>query len=152
MPNNRCADAVLEVSVTVNCVGVIESRAYGLATTSPRWPLHHLAVRQALTRTARSSVPARPAHSVAGRGSTENRQNGGPLRTRETACEGCRRALEAHREVAPPSRVDPGIAEAVERQTAARGAVLAHPGRPFPGLPGLLGGGGYGRAGELPAA
>ncbi|MDX3523728.1 DciA family protein [Streptomyces scabiei] len=43
----------------------------------------------------------------------------GPAKTRETACEGYRRALQAHREVAPPSRVDPGIAEAVERQTAA---------------------------------
>ncbi|GGU15275.1 hypothetical protein [Streptomyces lateritius] len=43
----------------------------------------------------------------------------GPARTRETACEGYRRALAAHQEVAPPRRVDPGIAEAVERQTAA---------------------------------
>ncbi|MFE7675803.1 DUF721 domain-containing protein [Streptomyces albidoflavus] len=43
----------------------------------------------------------------------------GPVRTRETACEGYRRALAAHQEVAPPRRVDPGIAAAVERQTAA---------------------------------
>ncbi|WP_332836391.1 hypothetical protein [Streptomyces odonnellii] len=43
----------------------------------------------------------------------------GPARTRETACEGYRRAIAAHREAAPPRRVDPGIAEAVERQTAA---------------------------------
>ncbi|MEW2373421.1 DciA family protein [Streptomyces sp. NPDC006656] len=43
----------------------------------------------------------------------------GPVRTRETACEGYRRALAAHQKVAPPRRVDPGIAEAVERQTAA---------------------------------
>ncbi|MFJ6000325.1 DciA family protein [Streptomyces sp. NPDC092370] len=43
----------------------------------------------------------------------------GPAKTRETASEGYRRALEAHREVAPPSRIDPGIAEAVERQTRA---------------------------------
>ncbi|MFF2927185.1 DUF721 domain-containing protein [Streptomyces celluloflavus] len=42
-----------------------------------------------------------------------------PARTRETACEGYRRALAAHQEVAPPRRVDPAIAEAVERQTAA---------------------------------
>ncbi|MFG3042817.1 DUF721 domain-containing protein [Streptomyces sp. NPDC048330] len=33
--------------------------------------------------------------------------------------DGYRRAIEAHRQAAPPSRVDPGIAEAVERQTAA---------------------------------
>ncbi|MEV7980859.1 DciA family protein [Streptomyces sp. NPDC086519] len=31
----------------------------------------------------------------------------GPVRTRETACEGYRRALAAHQEVAVPSRVDP---------------------------------------------
>ncbi|WP_322986586.1 hypothetical protein [Streptomyces sp. S584] len=43
----------------------------------------------------------------------------GPVRTRETACEGYRRALAAHQEVAPPRRVDPSIAAAVERQTAA---------------------------------
>ncbi|MFJ1673134.1 hypothetical protein ACIOK4_43640 [Streptomyces bottropensis] len=43
----------------------------------------------------------------------------GPLRTRETASDGYRRALAAHQEAAPPSRVDPHIAEAVERQTAA---------------------------------
>ncbi|MEW2116984.1 transposase family protein [Streptomyces sp. NPDC005474] len=40
-------------------------------------------------------------------------------RPRETACDGYRRALAAHREAAPPSRVDPGIAEAVERQNRA---------------------------------
>ncbi|MGW6795036.1 DciA family protein [Streptomyces chartreusis] len=43
----------------------------------------------------------------------------GPPRTRETASDGYRRALAAHQEAAPPSRVDPTIAEAVERQTAA---------------------------------
>ncbi len=43
----------------------------------------------------------------------------GPLRTWETASEGYRRALAAHQEAAPPRRVDPGIAEAVERQTKA---------------------------------
>ncbi|MEU2730581.1 DciA family protein [Streptomyces griseoviridis] len=43
----------------------------------------------------------------------------GPPRTRETASGGYRRALAAHQEAVPPSRVDPHIAEAVERQTAA---------------------------------
>jgi predicted nucleic acid-binding Zn ribbon protein len=43
----------------------------------------------------------------------------GPVKTRETACEGYRRALAAHQEVAAPRRVDPGIAEAVERQNRA---------------------------------
>jgi hypothetical protein len=50
----------------------------------------------------------------------------GPARTRETACEGYRRALEAHREAAPPSRVDPGVTEAVERQTAALRELSRH--------------------------
>ncbi|MGW1734265.1 DciA family protein [Streptomyces sp. NPDC001999] len=43
----------------------------------------------------------------------------GPAKTRETACEGYRRALAAHQAVAAPCRVDPGIAEAVERQNRA---------------------------------
>ncbi|MGC5041097.1 DciA family protein [Streptomyces sp. DT73] len=43
----------------------------------------------------------------------------GPAKTRETACDGYRRALAAHQEVAVLSRVDPGIAEAVERQNRA---------------------------------
>ncbi|MFJ4329158.1 DUF721 domain-containing protein [Streptomyces tricolor] len=49
----------------------------------------------------------------------------GPVRTRETASEGYRRALAAHQEVAPPRRVDPAIAEAVERRTAAMRALSA---------------------------
>ncbi len=35
------------------------------------------------------------------------------------ASDGYRRAIAAHRQAAPPSRVDPGIAEAVERQNRA---------------------------------
>ncbi|MER5696105.1 DciA family protein [Streptomyces mirabilis] len=42
-----------------------------------------------------------------------------PVRTRETASDGYRRALEAHSRTAPPHREDPAIAEAVERQTRA---------------------------------
>ncbi|KOG14618.1 DciA family protein [Streptomyces viridochromogenes] len=38
---------------------------------------------------------------------------------RRTPPDGYRRAIEAHRQAARPSRVDPDIAEAVERQTAA---------------------------------
>jgi hypothetical protein len=38
---------------------------------------------------------------------------------RRTPPDGYRRAIEAHRQAARPSRVDPAIAEAVERQTAA---------------------------------
>jgi Dna[CI] antecedent, DciA len=54
----------------------------------------------------------------------------GPPRTRETASDGYRRALAAHKEVARPSRVEPGIAEAVERQTAAMRELSR---RAFPG-------------------
>ncbi|MFC9131875.1 DciA family protein [Streptomyces sp. NPDC057099] len=43
----------------------------------------------------------------------------GPPRTRENASDGYRRALAAHQEAAPPSRMDPHIAQAVERQTTA---------------------------------
>lgn len=42
-----------------------------------------------------------------------------PVKTREMASPGFHQALAAHQAVAPPSRVDPSIAEAVERQTAA---------------------------------
>ncbi|MFD7778831.1 hypothetical protein [Streptomyces sp. NPDC059753] len=38
---------------------------------------------------------------------------------RPAPSDGYRRALEAHHRAAPPSRVDPAIAEAVEPQTAA---------------------------------
>ncbi|MEU5403613.1 DUF721 domain-containing protein [Streptomyces sp. NPDC005963] len=38
---------------------------------------------------------------------------------RRTPPDGYRRAIEAHRQAMVPSRVDPGIADAVERQTAA---------------------------------
>ncbi|MFF9569901.1 DciA family protein [Streptomyces sp. NPDC014685] len=43
----------------------------------------------------------------------------GPVRTRETASPGYRRALAALQEVAPPRRADPAITDAVERQSAA---------------------------------
>ncbi|MFF4534230.1 DciA family protein [Streptomyces sp. NPDC001407] len=42
-----------------------------------------------------------------------------PVKTRETTSPGYKAALAAHRSVAPARRVDPGIAAAVERQTAA---------------------------------
>ncbi|WP_369394781.1 hypothetical protein AB5J72_50295 [Streptomyces sp. CG1] len=41
------------------------------------------------------------------------------VRTRETASPGYKEALAAHQAVASPSRIDPSIAEAVERQTRA---------------------------------
>ncbi|GAA2523897.1 DciA family protein [Streptomyces longisporus] len=41
------------------------------------------------------------------------------VQTRETKSAGYRKALAAHQSAAPPSRIDPGIAEAVDRQTRA---------------------------------
>ncbi|KUN75363.1 DciA family protein [Streptomyces griseoruber] len=42
-----------------------------------------------------------------------------PVKTRETASPGYKEALAAHQAVVSPSRIDPSIAEAVERQTRA---------------------------------
>ncbi|MFE9769501.1 DciA family protein [Streptomyces sp. NPDC005808] len=42
-----------------------------------------------------------------------------PVKTRETASAGYHQALSAHQSAVPPSRIDPGIAEAVDRQTRA---------------------------------
>ncbi|MEU7183901.1 MULTISPECIES: DciA family protein [Streptomyces] len=50
----------------------------------------------------------------------------GPVRVREAASDGYRRALAAHQGVARPPRVDPGIVEAVERQTAAMRELSRH--------------------------
>ncbi|WP_411078315.1 DUF721 domain-containing protein [Streptomyces sp. cmx-10-25] len=44
----------------------------------------------------------------------------GPVKTRETASAGYRRALEAHRAAAPPRQEDPALAAAVERQEQVR--------------------------------
>ncbi|MFE0489186.1 DciA family protein [Streptomyces griseoaurantiacus] len=46
-----------------------------------------------------------------------------PVRTREMGSPGFHQALAAHQAVVPPSRVDPSIAEAVERQTRAMRAL-----------------------------
>lgn len=46
-----------------------------------------------------------------------------PVKTREMGSTGFHQALAAHQAVVPPSRVDPSIAEAVERQTAAMRAL-----------------------------
>lgn len=52
-----------------------------------------------------------------------------PVKTRETASPGFHQALAAHQAVAPPRRIDPSIAQAVERQTTAMRALSA---RAFP--------------------
>ncbi|GAA0897907.1 MULTISPECIES: DciA family protein [Streptomyces violaceusniger group] len=44
-----------------------------------------------------------------------------PVKTREMGSAGFHQALAAHQAVAPPSRVDPSIAAAIERQNASRG-------------------------------
>ncbi|MFE5901189.1 DciA family protein [Streptomyces sp. NPDC056488] len=75
-------------------------------------------VVRALRVLAPGAVPA-PAPAAAAPADPAPAAPAGPAKTRETACEGYRRALAAHQEVAVPSRVDPGIAAAVERQTAA---------------------------------
>ncbi|MEU1669431.1 DciA family protein [Streptomyces sparsogenes] len=46
-----------------------------------------------------------------------------PVKTREMGSAGFHQALAAHQAVVPPSRVDPSIAEAVERQTRAMRAL-----------------------------
>lgn len=68
--------------------------------------LHVLAPASMKTDQAADDQAPRPAAAVA------------PVE-RRTPPDGYRRAIEAHRQAAPPSRVDQGIAEAVERQTAA---------------------------------
>ncbi|WP_257217500.1 DciA family protein, partial [Streptomyces sp. HG99] len=55
-----------------------------------------------------------------------------PVKTRETASAGYHQALAAHQTAAPPSRIDPGIAEAVARQTRAMRALSQ---RAFPEPP-----------------
>ncbi|WP_331720240.1 DciA family protein (plasmid) [Streptomyces sp. NBC_00289] len=73
-------------------------------------------VVRALRILAPGSVPAPEPDDTA---PTSSDAPTGPAKTSEAACDGYHRALAAHRESAPPSRVDPGIAEAVERQTRA---------------------------------
>ncbi|MFE2046416.1 DUF721 domain-containing protein [Streptomyces sp. NPDC059477] len=46
-----------------------------------------------------------------------------PVKTREMGSPGFHQALATHQAVVPPNRVDPSIAEAVERQTAAMRAL-----------------------------
>ncbi|MET8168843.1 DciA family protein [Streptomyces sp. NPDC005329] len=68
--------------------------------------LHVLAPASMQTDPAAADPALRPAAAVA------------PVE-RRTPPDGHRRAIEAHRQAVPLSRVDPGLAEAVERQTAA---------------------------------
>ncbi|MFE4577425.1 DciA family protein [Streptomyces chartreusis] len=49
-----------------------------------------------------------------------------PVKTRETASLGYRQAIAAHQAIAPERRVDPGIAQAVERQTRAMRKLSRH--------------------------
>ncbi|MGY1503672.1 DciA family protein (plasmid) [Streptomyces sp. QTS52] len=57
-----------------------------------------------------------------------------PVKTRETASDGYHQALTAHQAAAPRSRIDPGISEAVERQTRAMRA-LSRQAFPEPEVP-----------------
>ncbi|WP_331758198.1 DciA family protein [Streptomyces anulatus] len=67
------------------------------------------------TATEPRTAPATPA---AGRDAPT-----APVKTREMGSAGFHQALAAHQAVAPPSRVDPAIAQAVERQSAAMRAL-----------------------------
>ncbi|MFK0112495.1 DciA family protein [Streptomyces sp. NPDC091217] len=65
---------------------------------------------------APGSVPAPAPDDVASQTAAASK---GPVKTRESAGDGYRRALAAHRQTAPPRLVDQDIARAVERQTRA---------------------------------
>ncbi|MFK0182164.1 DUF721 domain-containing protein [Streptomyces xanthochromogenes] len=67
---------------------------------------------------AASAVKAGPGTTVAADPDPQPSAPTAPV-PRRTPPEGYRRAIEAHRQVAVPSRVDSGIADAVERQTRA---------------------------------
>ncbi|MBK3628319.1 DUF721 domain-containing protein [Streptomyces sp. MBT49] len=73
---------------------------------------------RALHVLAPAPVKARPATVAAADPDPQPAPPAMPVE-RRTPPDGYRRAIEAHRQAAPPSRVDPGIADAVERQTAA---------------------------------
>ncbi|MFM9681704.1 DciA family protein [Streptomyces brasiliscabiei] len=65
------------------------------------------------------AVGAAPAPHVAEPSPQTAAEPQAPVKTRDTASPGYQQALAAHMAVAPERRVDPGIAEAVERQTRA---------------------------------
>ncbi|MGW5679529.1 DciA family protein [Streptomyces sp. NPDC003860] len=75
---------------------------------------------------APGSVPPPAPDDVAGQAPEAPK---GPVKTRELASDGYHRALAAHRQAVPPSLADPGIAQAVERQTRAMRELSA---RAFP--------------------
>lgn len=71
-------------------------------------------------RTVRVLSPgAAPAPRTASEAPAPMDASQAPVKTREMGSAGFHQALAAHQAVVPPSRVDPSIAEAVERQTAA---------------------------------
>lgn len=73
---------------------------------------------------------AGPAHREAAAAPTPAAAPGAPLKTGEEASPGYRRALAAHQAIVPVRRMDPPIAEAVERQTRAMRELSR---RAFPG-------------------
>ncbi|MFF3775742.1 DUF721 domain-containing protein [Streptomyces sp. NPDC002232] len=73
------------------------------------------AVRTATTGTSSAAAGSAPGPVVPA----------GPVKTRETASAGYRRALEAHRAVAPPRQEDSALAAAVERQEHVRRELAA---------------------------
>ncbi|MFE0777092.1 DUF721 domain-containing protein [Streptomyces sp. NPDC058861] len=108
--------------------------AYG---TKARWIAPKLvaaaneAVPEANVRTVNVLAPAvrtattATAFPVAADPAPRSTAPAGPVKTRETASAGYRRALEAHRAVAPPRQEDPALAAAVERQEQVRRELAA---------------------------
>ncbi|MEU8949684.1 DciA family protein [Streptomyces sp. NPDC048489] len=80
-------------------------------------------VVRALRILAPGAAPAPGPADVAPADPAPAAPTGPGAKTRETACEGYRRALAAHQEIAPPRRADQCIEEAVKRQNAAMRAL-----------------------------
>ncbi|MFC7979840.1 DUF721 domain-containing protein [Streptomyces cinereoruber] len=104
---------------------VPDASAYG---TKTRWITPKLiaaansTVPEANVRTVNVLAPAAPTTTSPAAVDPAPRPTApaGPVKTRETASAGYRRALEAHRAVAPPRQEDPALAAAVERQEQVR--------------------------------
>jgi hypothetical protein len=93
---------------------------------------NHMAGTDAVHTIRVLPVGAAPAPRTTQPGPVGTAASEAPVEPRRPAPEGYHQALAAHRSAAPSSRVDPGIAEAVERQTRAMRALSR---RAFPEPP-----------------
>lgn len=109
-----------------------ESGQLDLRPDSPAYATQLRLISARITATANSTVGTDAVRTIrvlpAGRAAPEPRTAQSaptaaapetPVKTRETASLGYRQALAAHQAIVPERRVDPGIAQAVERQTRA---------------------------------